>query len=94
MQFKNDTVIFAGQPTKVLEFTYKNYKGKISKRRVTVMYTFFDSVEPWHPEKQWILAGFDHDKEAIRFYAMKDMTDVTSVPEGESKNVQTGNQCS
>jgi predicted DNA-binding transcriptional regulator YafY len=88
MQFKNDTVIFAGKPTKVLRFTYKNYKGNISKREVTVMYTFFGTDE-WHPEPQWILAGYDSDKEGMRFYAMNNMTDVTSVPEGEERDGNT-----
>ena len=55
-----------------LEFTYRNWRGEISRRRVVPITVRWDSTE-WHPEPQWLLQAYDLDRTAIRDFAMKDM---------------------
>lgn len=55
-----------------LKFIYKNYRGEISERHVIPKGHEFISTE-WHPEKQWIMVGLDLEKNAIRYFAMKDI---------------------
>lgn len=63
------------QPSNVITFQYTNYKGVVSSRNATVIGLHYGSTE-YHPETQWLLEGFDLDKNVIRVYALKDMTDV------------------
>lgn len=56
------------EPIKVL---YTNWRGETSMRSVTPMGIHFGSTE-WHPEPQWLLKVFDHDKQAERDYALRD----------------------
>jgi hypothetical protein len=53
-------------------FTYKNYRGDIAVRNVTPISVRFGSTE-WHPEPQWLLLAFDHEKQAEREFAMTDI---------------------
>jgi hypothetical protein len=55
-----------------LIFTYCNYQGEVSVRRVVPERIEFTSTK-WHPEAQWILHAFDFDKNAVRGFAMGDM---------------------
>lgn len=57
---------------KTLEFGYTNYKGQYSARRVVPQHIYFGETE-FHGGAQWILRGFDVDKQAYRDFAMKDM---------------------
>jgi len=56
------------EPIKVI---YTNWRGETSMRSVTPMGIHFGSTE-WHPEPQWLLKVFDHDKQADRDYVLRD----------------------
>jgi predicted DNA-binding transcriptional regulator YafY len=58
--------------TEPLIFQYKNYRGEVTTRIVTPISVRFGLTE-WHPEPQWLLLAFDHEKQAEREFAMKDM---------------------
>ncbi len=59
--------------THTVVFTYKNHRGEISVRMVTP-YEFRFKRSQWHDEPQHFLDGWDHDKQAFRTFAMKDIT--------------------
>lgn len=70
----------AALPTQVSEptsFNYRNYKGEVSTRTVSDLRAWFGSTE-WHPEPQWLISAFDHDKNARRDFALADIN-VTQV---------------
>lgn len=54
-----------------LTIIYTNYRGYTSKRIITPIKPWFGSTE-WHPEPQWLLTAFDHEKQANRDFALKD----------------------
>lgn len=56
---------------KTLKFNYVNYRGVRSVRTATPREFYFGSTD-YHPEKQWLMRAFDHDKEALRIFALKD----------------------
>lgn len=58
-----------------LSFRYTNHEGKTAYRSVLPDAIFYGTSH-WHPELQWLMTGFDNDKEAQRTFAMKDMSDV------------------
>lgn len=60
-------------------FTYKNYRGETSEREVIVHHVRNISTE-WHPEKQWILTALDVEKNQLRDFAMRDMSNVRPTP--------------
>lgn len=55
-----------------LKFIYKNYKGEIGLRIVTPLRTEYRASD-WHPDPQWILVAYDHDKGGHRDFAMNDI---------------------
>lgn len=57
-----------------LTFTYKNYRGEISRRRIrpSGMEIRFGSTE-WHPEPQLLMLAYDLDKESFREFAVRDI---------------------
>lgn len=56
----------------VILFLYRNYRGEFSVRRVRPLAINFGSTE-WHPKNQWLLRGFDFDKNDYRDFALSDM---------------------
>lgn len=54
-----------------ITLTYTNYRGETSERTITPIRPWFGSTE-WHPEPQWLLRAYDHDKRAERDFALKD----------------------
>jgi hypothetical protein len=44
-----------------LRFNYRNYRGEISTRWATPKTFWFGATE-YHPNPQWIMSAFDHDK--------------------------------
>jgi hypothetical protein len=50
---------------------YTNYRGETAERVITPKRLWFGATE-WHPEPQWFLKGFDHDKQTDRDFALKD----------------------
>lgn len=55
-----------------VSFSYKNYKGLVSKRNVKVISLRLGSTS-WHKDEQWLLKAFDYDKKAEREFAIKDI---------------------
>lgn len=64
-----------------MTFTYKNHAGETAERHVVPHAGYFGST-PFHPEKQWMLRGFDLDRQAFRDFALSDfLGDVWNEPE-------------
>lgn len=57
--------------SQILEIMYTNYLGETSLRRITPHRVWFGMSLPWHPQHQWMLTAFDHDKNAIRDFAFR-----------------------
>lgn len=58
-----------------ITFDYTNWKGKKSSRSAIVEGFYFGNTE-YHTDKQWLLKGYDLDKESERVYSMSDMSNV------------------
>ena len=58
-------------PVQPLTFTYTNYKGITSDRKVMPMGIYWGSTE-YHKD-QWLLKAFDLVKNEIRVFAVKDI---------------------
>lgn len=56
-----------------IDFSYKNYKGEVDRQIVTPAKIWYGTTRR-HPEPQWFLRGFDHDRKAERDFAMRGMT--------------------
>jgi hypothetical protein len=59
----------------IIMFNYKNWKDEKGVRTCVVEGIFYGS-NAWHKEEQFLLNGFDLDKNEMRVYAMKDMSDI------------------
>jgi len=51
---------------------YTNWKGQTQERHFVPNHLWFGSTE-WHPEPQWLIRGWDTDKQALRDYALEDI---------------------
>lgn len=60
----------------VIEFDYVNHRGEKGHRRAVIVEGPVYSHSRYHGEAQWLLRAYDLDKDAIRLYAMRDMTNV------------------
>ncbi len=56
----------------LVRFRYRNHRGEEAERRVRPIRLWFGSTS-WHPSPQWLLEGFDLDRQATRDYAMANM---------------------
>ena len=56
----------------VVQFYYVNHRGEHALRTCRPIRIWFGSTA-WHREAQWMLEGFDLDKNATRDYAMSGM---------------------
>jgi len=59
-------------------FTYTNWKGETKQRRA-VMQSLYWGSNDYHKESQWLVEGYDMDKEAVRTYALRDISDVRPI---------------
>jgi len=60
------------EPTgEAITLTYRNWRGKTAVRTITPKRIWFGSTD-WHPDRQWLITAFDHDKQADRDFALKD----------------------
>ena len=50
---------------------YTNWRGETSERTITPMHVWFGATD-WHPEPQWLLRAWDHERNAERDFALKD----------------------
>lgn len=55
----------------VVRFEYRNWRGEIEFREATPLKFWFGQTD-YHPEPQWIMTAFDHDRLADRDFALKD----------------------
>ncbi|WP_287149596.1 hypothetical protein [Mesorhizobium sp.] len=53
-----------------LKVFYTNWRGETSLRTITPDQVYYGATE-WHPEPQWLLTAYDHDKLAVRDFALK-----------------------
>lgn len=65
---------FQPGPTTV-RFAYLNHRGKAETRTVTPGTLFYGDRPPWYPEPQWLLHGYDHDRQAFRTFALAKIRD-------------------
>lgn len=64
------------QPNTVITFNYTNWKGEYSSNRRMMISEFVFGATEWHREPQFLLTGLDLDKNEIRAFAVKNMTNV------------------
>ncbi len=57
---------------RMVTICYRNHRGEVANRSITPHDIWFGRTE-WHPDDQWILEAFDHDKQAERSFAMRDI---------------------
>ena len=54
-----------------LAVRYRNWRGEVSVRTITPRKLWYGATD-WHPEPQWLLTAWDHDKDALRDFALQD----------------------
>lgn len=57
------------QELNLVQFNYKNHRGKVEVRHVLPIRIWFGSTA-WHPEPQWLMEAFDLDKQGTRDFAL------------------------
>lgn len=62
----------------IVEFEYINRKGEKSIRNVCIDCVTYECNE-WYKEKQWILKGYDKEKDDICYFAMKNIKNVKQI---------------
>lgn len=67
------------EPTQIVTFVYRNWKGEIRERRVVPINIEFTS-DHYHQPVQWIMHAIDVDKGARRSFAFRNML---TAPKGE-----------
>jgi hypothetical protein len=58
--------------SEILKFRYRNHRGEVELREVRPERIRFASTE-WYPEKQWHLYAFCLDRQALRWFALKNI---------------------
>lgn len=61
-------MVAIGEPARII---YTNYRGETAERTITPKRVWY-GISDWHPEPQWFLTAFDHDKNADRDFALRD----------------------
>tara|TARA_B110000977_G_scaffold189740_1_gene259671 strand:+ start:263 stop:475 length:213 start_codon:yes stop_codon:yes gene_type:complete len=56
---------------KVVAVQYMNYRGEDRLRSITPL-RLYEGATEHHPEHQWLMVAWDHDKLAERTFALKD----------------------
>lgn len=59
----------------VIQFDYMNYRGEHSKRQAAYMGIYYGHNE-WHPEDEFIMKAFDKEKKSVRYFAVKDISNL------------------
>ena len=76
--FDLSTVGLSFEPGQVTEFTYRNYAGRVERRRIRPIRLFVGTTEH-HVVRQPIIEAWDEVRCAVRFFAVNDI-----VPDPES----------
>lgn len=63
-----------GQRTQVI---YTNYRGETAIRQITPQRLYIGQTE-YHPQEQPLLEVWDHERNAARIYALKEIKEVPS----------------
>jgi predicted DNA-binding transcriptional regulator YafY len=71
---------------KVIKFKYTDYKSLTSTRTVEPVSVIWAHNDR-HPEDQWMLHGYDYDKQTMRTFALKDC-DFTTTEISVTSNVK------
>lgn len=58
-----------------ITFTYRNWRGEVAQRVVRPIAIRFGATE-YHPRPQWLMQAFDLEKQAVRDFAMSDLSDI------------------
>ena len=53
----------------LVRFVYQNYKGEVEERLVRPIRLWFGSTA-WYRTPQWLLEGFDVDRQATRDFSL------------------------
>ncbi|QNQ41616.1 hypothetical protein [Brucella intermedia] len=61
-------MVAIGEPARII---YTNYRGETAERTITPKRVWY-GITDWHPEPQWFVTAFDHDKNADRDFALID----------------------
>ncbi len=59
-------------PPQKVQLDYTNWRDDRSLRLVTPHDISYGTNE-WHREPQWLMQAFDHDKNSMRTFALKDI---------------------
>ncbi len=60
--------------SRIVTIVYTNYRKETEVRRIIPKEkAFYFGSNQWHTEPQWLLEGFDLDKQAERTFAIKDI---------------------
>lgn len=69
-------MVAIGEPARI---TYTNYRGETAERTITPKRVWY-GISDWHPEPQWFVTAFDHDKNADRDFALIDFGSANPRP--------------
>ena len=58
-------------PGEPIEVVYSNHREEKMERIITPLKVYWGHTE-WHPQDQWLMDVYDHDRSALRTYALKD----------------------
>lgn len=61
----------APDPAHAISFSYTNWRGEHAQRRAVPISLSWGNTD-WHPEDGWLLEAWDHDKQAVRQFALAD----------------------
>jgi predicted DNA-binding transcriptional regulator YafY len=66
-------VLTPGQePQEDVVIDYTNWRGERAERLIHPDFIWFGE-SPFHPEPQWVLEAWDYEKQANRWFALKDI---------------------
>lgn len=57
-------------PEKAVYVVYENHRGEVGVRHFVPVQLYHGIALPWYPEPQWLLNGFDLDKNEWRTFSM------------------------
>jgi predicted DNA-binding transcriptional regulator YafY len=63
----------------LLTFQYTNHRGEKEQRRAIPTHLGYGATA-WHKEAQWLLSALDIDKGELRWFSIRDMSEVTAEP--------------
>lgn len=68
---------------RIVKVVYINYRREASVRLIIPHDIFYGSNE-WHPTPTWLMNAWDVEKDALRTFAMKDISSWMPLPRHDS----------